>query len=200
MYLFLFIFCLTGGILGFFVSQADPPYHRITMRIESSRPVETQLFYGAGKGFNENESIKQVVYQTNIPVMLDFSFPGRNIRALRFDPSRSAAKIIIHEIILKYQGEKPFTVPLDSLTAVNDIKSLHYDGRALPVETTEAAQDPILYLSRIGPAPHAFKLRELLFILAGAIISLVIFFFVIWAYRNCMNGKETVWLCIKGEA
>ena len=192
LYLFLFIFCLTGGILGFFVSQADPPYHQIMMRIESSRSVETQLFYDAGKGFNENESIKQVVYQTNIPVMLDFSFPGRNIHALRFDPNRSAAKIIIHEIILKYQGEKPFTVPLDSLTTVNDIKSLYYDGRALTVETTEAAQDPILYLSRIGPAPRLTPFKIITWIFSGATIALGVAFLIVWVYRNCMNGEETV--------
>jgi hypothetical protein len=191
-YLFLFILCLTGGILGFFVSQADPPYHRITMRIESSRPVETQLFYDAGKGFNENESIKQVVYQTNIPIVLDFSLPGWNIRALRFDPGRSPAQIKIHEIILKYQGEKPFTAPLDSLTAVNDIKSLHYDGRAVTVDMAEEAADPILYLSRIGPAPRLTPFKIIVWIFSGAAIALGIAFLIVWVYRNCMNGEETV--------
>lgn len=199
-YLFLFILCLTGGILGFFVSQADPTYHRVTIRIESSKPVETQLFYDTGKGFNENDSIKQVVYQTNIPVILDFSLPGRNIRALRFDPGRSPAQIKIYEIVLKYQGEKPFSVPLDSLKAVKDIRSLHYDERAVTVEMAEKAEDPVLYLSRIGPARHASTARILLFIVAGAFIALGVAFLIVLGYRNCLNGKETVWPFIKGEA
>lgn len=191
-YLFLFILCLTGGIIGYFASQTDPPYHRVTMRIESSKPVETQLFYDAGKGFNKNDSIKQVVYQTNIPVILDFSLPGRNIRALRFDPSRAPAQMKIYDITIRYRGEQPFRVPLNSLLPSRDIVSHQNDGNALTLETTVTAEDPILLLTRIGPAPHTSKLRILMYILAGAIIALVIAFFVVWVYRNCMNGKETV--------
>lgn len=174
------------------MSQRDDPHHRVLITLESSRAIETQLFYDAGKGFNENDSIKKVIYQANELVTLDFDLSGPNLYGLRFDPSRSPAKIKIREIIIKYKDEKPFTVSLDSLTGAKDIKSLHFDGKTLTVETTETAEDPILYLSRIGPAPHAFKLRWLLFILTGAIISLVVAFFVVWMYRNCMNGKETV--------
>ncbi|MGD1151734.1 MAG: hypothetical protein ABR911_02480 [Syntrophales bacterium] len=189
-YLFLFILCLTGGILGFFVSQADPPYHRVTMKIESSKPVETQLFYDTGKGFNENDSIKQVVYQTNIPVILDFSFPGRNIRALRFDPSRAPAQMKIYDITIRYRGEQPFRVPLNSLLPSRDIVSLQNDGNSLTLETTVTAEDPILLLTRIGPAPHTSKLRILMYILAGVVIALGIAFFFGWVYRNGLDEKD----------
>lgn len=178
------ILCLTGGILGYFISQADYSCCQVTMTIESSKPVETQLFYDTGKGFNENDSIKKVIYEANVPVILDFSLSGREFPGLRFDPSRSPAKIKIHEIILQYQKEKPFTVPLDSLTVVKDIKSLYYDRQTVTVETAEAAQDPVLYLSRIGPAPHASTLRTLLFIVAGAFTALGVAFFVVCVYRN----------------
>lgn len=199
-YLLFLVFVLTGGILGYYISQTNYPFHQVIITIESSTPVETQLFYDTGKGFNENDSIWKVIYQKDMPVTLYFDISCRDLFGLRFDPSRSFAKIKIHEIILKYQGEKPFSVPLDSLKAVNDIKSIHFDGKALSVETTEAVQDPILHLGQIGPAPHAFKLRELMFILAGALLSLVAAFFVAWVYRNCMNGKETVLQCTKDEA
>lgn len=153
-------------------------------------PAETQLFYNTGKEFNENESLKKVIYQTNTPVTLDFDISGRTLHGLRFDPSRSPAKIKIHEIIIQYHAEKPFSVPLDSLKAVKDIKSLHFDGKILTVDTEEAVEDPILLLTRIGPAPHTSKLRILVYILAGVIISLAIASFIAWVYQNCMNGKE----------
>ena len=191
-YLLFAVFCLTGGILGYFISQADYSCCQVTMTIESSKPVETQLFYDTGRGFNESDSIKKVIYQANVPVILDFSLSGREFRGIRFDPSRSPAKIKIHEIILQYQKEKPFAVPLDSLTTVKDIKSLHYDGTTLTVEMTEAAQDPILNLSRIGPAPRLTPFKIIAWISTGAVIALGIAFLIVWVYRNCMNGKETV--------
>lgn len=185
-------FCLTGGVLGYVLSQMDHPYHQVMITLESSIPAETQLFYNTGKGFNENDSIKKVIYRANALVTLNFDLSGWKLYGLRFDPSRSPAKIKIHEISIQYQGENPFSVPLDSLNAVKDINTLHFDGKMLTVETTEAAEDPILLLTRIGPAPHASKLRVLLFILAGAIISLVIAFFVLWVYRSSLNSTESL--------
>lgn len=183
-------FFLTGGALGYILTQNDDLHHQTVITLESSMPVETQLFYDIGRGFNENDSIRNVIYRANVPFTLDFELSGPALHGLRFDPSRSPAKIKIHEIILKYQKEKPFTVPLDSLTAAKDIKSLHYDGTMLTVETTEAAQDPILYLNRIGPAPHPSTLTTLLYVLAGALIALGMAFFVLWVYRNSLNPKE----------
>lgn len=185
-------FCLTGGVLGYVLSLTDLPHHQVMITLESSLPAETQLFYDTGKGFNENESLRKVIYQANTPVTLDFDISGRNLYGLRFDPSRSSAKIKIHEIIIQYQGEKPFSVPLDSLKAAKDIKSLYFDGKMLTAETAEMVEDPILLLTQIGPGPHASKLRVLLFILTGAIISLLIAFFVGWVYRNCLNSTESL--------
>jgi hypothetical protein len=180
---------LTGGILGYFISYANPPFHQVIITIESSIPLEAQLFYDIGKGFNENDSGRKVIYQTDTAVVLDFSLTGPNLYGLRFDPSRSPGKVIIHEIIIKYQKEKPFTVPLDSLTAANDIKSLHYNGKTMTVETTETAVDPILYLTRLGPAP---RLTPLIIqrILTGAVIAYVIAFLIVWVYRNGLNSNE----------
>jgi hypothetical protein len=188
--LILAAFYLTGGILGYIVSRSDQFHHHVLITLESSLPAETQLFYNTGRGFNENDSIRKVIYQANTPVTLDFDLTGPKLDGLRFDPSRSPAKINIHKIILKYQGEKPFTVPLDSLTAIRDIKLLHYDGQTLTVETTEAAQDPILHLSRIGPAPHPSTSRTILFILGGAFIALGVAFFIRWVYQNCLIPTE----------
>jgi hypothetical protein len=185
-----FMSALTGGIFAYFISYANPPFHQIIMTIESSMPSETQLFYDNGKGFNEKDSSRKVIYQTDTAVVLDFSLTGPNLYGLRFDPSRSPAKIIIHEIIIKYQKEKPFTVPLDSLTAANDIKSLHYNGKTMTVETTEAAEDPVLYLSRLGPAPRLTLITIIAWILTGAVSASGIAFSIVWVYRNALNSIE----------
>jgi len=183
-YLLYFVLVLTGGILGYLISQANHPFHQIIITIESSMPLETQLFYDTGKNFNENDSIRKVIYEANTPVVLDFEFSGPNLFGLRFDPSRSPAKIKIHEIVLLYQDEKPFAVPLDSLKAVNDIKSLHYNGETVTIETTKTAADPILYLTRLGPAPRLTPFIIITRILASAVVALGMAFLIVWVYRN----------------
>ena len=195
-YLLFAIFFLTGGVWGYFYSMPDEFNHQAVITLESSLPIETQLFYDTGKGFNENESIRKLVYHANSPVTLLFELSGLNIRGLRFDPSRSPARLKIHGIVIKYQDSKPYAVPLDSLTAVNDIKSIHYDGTTLIVETTKAARDPILHLNQIGPAPKpesaAPVLTRLSYIAAGAFMALGMAFFILWAYRNSLNAKESL--------
>jgi hypothetical protein len=188
-YIIPFVFILTGGILGYFVSQMNNPFHQVIITMASPMPLETQLFYDTGKGFNENDSIRKVVYQVNVPVVLDFGFSGPNLYGIRFDPSRSPAKIKIHEIIIKYHKEKLFAVPLDSLKASSDIKSLDYNGQAVTVETTEAANDPILYLTRIGPAPRLTPIKMIAWILIGAVSALGIVFLFAWVYRNGLDSN-----------
>ena len=188
-FLFIAVFFLAGGVFGYILSQPDHSHHQVMITLESSIPLETQLFYDIGRGFSENDSVKKVIYRVDVPVTLNFDLSGP-LNHLRFDPSRSPAKTKIYNIILKYRGEKPFTVPLDSLTAEKDIKSTSYDGKTLTVETTEAAEDPILYLSRIGPAPQSTPLKIIAWILTGAFAALVIAFFIVWVYRNSLNSTE----------
>jgi hypothetical protein len=182
------VLCLAGGSIGYVIGHINLPYHQGKMKIVASEPVETQLFYDTGRGFNEEESVKQVVYQAGVPVILDFSFPGRTICAIRFDPGKKPVQMEIHDIMLQYRGEPPFRVPLDSLVPSNDILSLEYDGLVLTIKTTAAANDPIVLLKRIGPAPHSSLLRNLIHILAGAGIALGVAFFSVWVYRMASSS------------
>ena len=189
-YLFFSLFCLIGGVWGYLLSREEQPYHQFMITIESTKPVETQLFYDTGMGFNEGESIKKVIYQANTPVTLHFDLSGRNIRDLRFDPSRSPVSMKILGIMIQYQGEQPFTVPLDSLIPAKNILSYQYEGKTLTFATTEAAKDPIFLLKMIGPAPHASMLRTIRFILAGAFVSLVMVLFIVCLYRSSRFSTE----------
>ena len=189
--LFLVTLCLTGSLLGYFASRADRPNYQVLITLESSVPIETQLYYDTGKGFNEGESIKKVVYHSNVPVTLDFEILGPTLKNLRFDPGRSHARIKIFEILIQNNRKgTPFAVPLDSMTAARDIKSLQYDGRVLTVETTEAAQDPILLLDRIGKASESSILKTTLFSLGGAFAALAVALFILWVYRSSFDSKE----------
>ena len=185
------ILLMVGGASGYMLGQAEPYHHQAQVTLESSTPVETQFFYDTGRGFNENESMRQTVYRANAPSTLNFEFDGKKITGLRFDPAGSPARIRIHGIVVTYQREKPFAVPLDTLSAARDIQSLHYDGQTLNVETTGSAQDPILHLSRIGPAPMPSLFRTLSHIAVGAAITLGLAFFILWVYRNSFNPKDS---------
>lgn len=188
--LLLAAFLLTGGILGYVASRSEQFHHQARVTLESSTPVETQFFYDTGRGFNENESLRQTVYRANAPATLNFEFDGKKIAGLRFDPAGSPARLRVHGIVVTYHREKPFAVPLDTLSAARDIQSLHYDGQTLNVETTGTAQDPILHLSRIGPAPRPSIIKIFFHIAAGAAIALGLAFFILWVYRNSLDPKE----------
>ena len=189
---FLVLSILTvGGVGGYFLSGPENAPLQVLITLESSVPIETQLYYDTGKGFNEGESLKQAIYQANVPVTLDFDIPDRKLNGLRFDPGRSHARIKIFEILIQNNRKgMPFAVPLDSMTAARDIKSLQYDGRVLTVETTEAAQDPILLLDRIGKASESSILKTLLFSLGGAFAALAVALFILGVYRSSFDSKE----------
>ena len=190
-FLLLVTFCLTGSLLGYFASRADRPNYQVLITLESSVPIETQLYYDTGKGFNEGESLKQAIYQANVPVTLDFDIPDRKLNGLRFDPGRSHARIKIFEILIQNNRKRMrFAVPLDTLSAARDIKSLQYDGKAVLVETTETAQDPILLLGRIGKATEPSIARTTLFSLGGAFSALAVALFILWVYRSSFDSKE----------
>jgi hypothetical protein len=178
-----------GGVCGYLLSHQDHPYHWVMITIEASKPVEAQLFYDTGGGLNELESIRKVIYQPNTPVTLHFDLSVRNLYALRFDPSRSPVTMKILSIVIQYQGEQPFTVPLDSLVPAKDILSNEYDGKVLRFVTTETAEDPIFFLNKIGPAPVSL-LRTVRYILAGAFISLAFVLFILWVYRSIRISAE----------
>ena len=183
--------CIAGGALGYVFGGMGNSQHQVLITLESSVPIETQIYYDTGKGFNEGESIKQAVYQANVPVTLDFDIPDRKLIGLRFDPGRSHARIKIFEILIQNNRKgTPFAVPLDTLSAARDIKSLQYDGQALIVETTEAAQDPILLLGRIGKATEPSIARTTLFSLGGAFSALAVALFILWVYRSSFDSKE----------
>ena len=189
---FLVLSILTvGGVGGYFLSGPENAPLQVLITLESSVPIETQLYYDTGKGFNEGESLKQAIYQANVPVTLDFDIPDRKLNGLRFDPGRSHARIKIFEILIQNNRKgMPFAVPLDSMTAARDIKSLQYDGKAIIVETTEAAQDPILLLGRIVKAPESSILKTLLFSLGGTFAALALALFILWVYRNSFDSNE----------
>lgn len=189
-YLLLAALLLFGGASGYILGPAEEHHHQVLITLESSAPIETQLYYDTGRGFNEGESIKSIVYPSNVPVTLDFDIPGPKLSDLRFDPSRSHARIKIFEIMMQDNHETPFAIPLNSLTAAKDIKTLQYDGKVLIVETTEAARDPILLLGSIGQVPKTSNMKTILHIAAGVLITLAVAFFIFWVYRNSSDLKE----------
>ena len=179
-YLLLITLLLFGGASGYILGRAEEHHHQALITLESSKPIETQFFFDTGKGFNEKESNRKVIYQVNVPITIQCDFSGQQIEALRLDPSRSSARIKIHELILQYHKKRPFTVPLDSIVAARDIETMHHEGRVLILEVAENAKDPILLLRQIGPAPKSSKMRPIVSIIAKALFAFGIALFIIY--------------------
>ena len=57
----LVLFSMAGGVGGYFLSGTDNVPHQVLITLESSVPIETQLYYDSGRGFNEGDSINQIV-------------------------------------------------------------------------------------------------------------------------------------------
>lgn len=198
-FLLLVTLCLTGGLLGYFVTRAEEHHHQALITLESSQPIETQFFFDTGKGFNEKESNREVIYRVNVPITIQYDFSGQQIEALRLDPSRSPARIKIHELILQYHEQRPFTVPLDSIAAARDIEIMRHEGRVLILEVVENAKDPILLLRQIGPAPKSSKMRPIVSIIAKALFAFGMVLFIVYCCSSqnifkFIKNINTTWL------
>jgi hypothetical protein len=172
---------LLGCLGGFFVSQSGDDLCVFTVTVESDRPVETQLFYDTGKGFNETESRRAVVYHSGQAVTLSFLLPGDKLRRFRFDPARSAAAMCIRHAAVTCEEREPFVLSLETLIPQQGIRLLRQDGGRLCFETE--GEDPILLLKEIGVRPRRW-VRSFLYSLGGGILALAGAFSLAWLYKR----------------
>jgi hypothetical protein len=122
----------------------------LTLRLEIdlavNRPVQAQLFWDTGHGFNEDDSLRRN-YEPNSNVQtLSFDLPiGRPIRALRFDPFDAAGEIRLVGIrVMDSPWHTRLRLPVTALHSSQQIATFEVRDDQAVIRTTPDATDPIL--------------------------------------------------------
>jgi hypothetical protein len=147
-------------------TRASPYSFEVNVASEESGLV--QLYFDSGGGMSEaNSSIRPII--SGESRLLRFKLPFGQIRALRFDPLDSYARMTVSEArIVDRSGATLVSFAPGQFKAMNQIASLRVDGETLRIETTPGGLDPQLSISLAGPIsiPRPFWWREILVIFA----------------------------------
>jgi hypothetical protein len=122
------------------------PVLRLEIDLAVNRPIQAQLFWDTGHGFNEDESLRRNYAPNSIVQTLRFDLPrGRPIRALRFDPFDAAGEIRLVGIrVMDSAWHTRLRLPVSALHASQQIAALEVRDDQAVVRTTPDATDPIL--------------------------------------------------------
>jgi hypothetical protein len=134
-----------------FVPPVIKPGLQLEIDLRIDHPAYAQLFWDAGVGYNEKDSVRQDYEVHTYLQTLRFPLPSTPLKELRFDPLDGEAQIDIREIRVVDKGNRTRAiVPLDSLRFHQDILS-HTIRRdtleTLEVKTQPGRKDPIILFS-----------------------------------------------------
>ena len=119
---------------------------RLEVDLAVSRPIQAQLFWDTGHGFNEDESLRRNYAPNSNVQTLSFDLPlGRTIRALRFDPFDAAGEIRLVGIrVMDSPWHTRLRLPVSALHASQQISAFEVRDDQAVIRTTPGATDPIL--------------------------------------------------------
>jgi hypothetical protein len=134
-----------------FVPPAIAPGLQLEIDLRINHPAYAQLFWDAGEGYSESNSVREDYEVHTYLQTLRFRLPQKPLQELRFDPLDGEAQIDIREIRVVDKGNLTrVVVPLDSLRFHQDILShtLRRDTmETLEVKTQPGRKDPIILFS-----------------------------------------------------
>jgi hypothetical protein len=120
-----------------------------TLEIEmrTSAGTTAQLYWDAGLGFSEENSIRLPLQRTPKDVQrLRFALPGRRPLGLRFDPTDAPAEVLLASARVLDATEKTIAVlDLSSLLPMNQVASMRRDPPAIQIVTN--GNDPFLFVN-----------------------------------------------------
>src|SRR5205807_2538733 len=112
---------LSAAIALFISSLDDVFYFEVSMR--SSQRGTAQLFYDAGRGFNEADSAQMRVRSGESASVYRFALRPAEYRAFRFDPIEQGAGevTIYHAVLLDKCGHIVRSFPLDQFVDYHNV-------------------------------------------------------------------------------
>ncbi len=113
--------------------------------LETSASGISQVFYDAGKGYNEADSCS-IAIQNGTSQKYTFSpLPSKLIRSIRFDPINVPAVVRIKDArIENRQGDIVKKFPLQDFRSIQQIDKMDVRDGKLVIHTLENANDPII--------------------------------------------------------
>lgn len=131
-----------------FVPPPVPAGASLEVDVAINHPTSAQLFWDAGRGFNETDSARASYEPHQHLQTLRFPLPSTPPKKLRFDPIDGEARLAIRGIRVVDATRRTLVVlPNSSFEAGQEIVSIKDDGGSLAVTTAAGAKDPILNLS-----------------------------------------------------
>lgn len=130
-----------------FVPPPVPPGLQLELDVVSAHghPSVAQLFWDIGEGINQSNSLRVSYEQHEGLQTLRFPLPAQHLHALRFDPRDGAGKLSIRRIrIIDAVGHTKAELPLQALTAVQDVETFEIRDASLSITAEKASADPVL--------------------------------------------------------
>ncbi|HXN35973.1 MAG TPA: hypothetical protein VN877_07365, partial [Opitutaceae bacterium] len=134
------------------------------VNVASQESGLVQLYFDAGRGLSEQDSSIQPILAGQ-PRLLRFELPSGTLRALRFDPLDSYAKMTLSGArIVGPSGATLVAFAPGQFRPNYQIDAMRVDGDKLFVETSPGGFDPQLVIPLSAPIviPRPFWWREIL--------------------------------------
>ncbi len=165
------------SFLGAHYSESGYRSYMIEFVIQTDEPVNFDIYYDVGRGYNEVDHQSLKVEELGVPTTVSFCIPvWTELEKVRFDPAKKHVRMTLYSIRILYDEETSFQVPLDTLDPQNHIMSHDYDGHKYSFETEPDGDDPIFVLNRIRDAQVVSRwnnpLRYVLWLSAGFFLLL----------------------------
>lgn len=164
----LLIACLILSLLGALASAVvyvAVNNRHLSFEVNSSRSAMGQLFFDTGKGFNEIESAKFQISETNTWKRIEIGLPSVSVVRIRLDPDVASGTYLFRDFqVANVLGFSKTRLDLNALVlngstsaTTEQIKSASIDGDVLRLETTEAANDPQVVLFKVSSQDQTMR-------------------------------------------
>ncbi len=181
---------LLSAVIALFISaENDAFYFEVSMR--SSQPGSAQLFYDAGRGFNEVDSVRKGVRRSELPSVYRFPLPAAGYRSFRFDPiDHGDCEVTIYQAaVLDSSGQVVRRFPLGQFTDFHDVSRASSTATQLYLTFDTSDVDPHVTVN-LSPA---LTLRGSVWILARSARKAFVYCFVALATAGLFWVRLRVW-------
>jgi len=119
-------------------------FFEVTMNANS--PCVAKLYFDAGNGFCEEDTIEVHYREANKKQVLRFELPNGSIKNFRFDPADHELGIVIESVNLA-SNEHRVEIPLSTFQPANQLKITCLERRSLHAMTESNAKDPYFVIN-----------------------------------------------------